>query len=83
MNTVFTAAALLAIAANASNQSVEDDGAPVVDPIVPVDPVVVVDDMWSNDKIKEHVSTNFGATEWDDLDAKDLLTAETMDIITG
>jgi len=82
MNTVFTAAALLAIAANASNQSVEDDVV-VVDPIVPVDPVVVVDDMWSNDKIKEHVSTNFGATEWDDLDAKDLLTAETMDIITG
>ena len=73
MKTIF-AAALLAASAIAAEQ---------VKILEPIDPVVIednLDDMWTDDDIKTHVSTHFGAPEWDSMN---LVTEATRETIAG
>jgi len=74
----FFAAALLAASAIAAetNQAVLNLG---------TKDEVKVDDMWTNDMIKDHVDTNFGnpTVEWDDFAATTLMNADATQQIAG
>jgi hypothetical protein len=75
MKTIF-AAALLAASAIAAEQ------VKIPEPVI-VDPIEIednLDDMWTDDDIKTHVSKNFGAKEWD---AMGLVTEATRETIAG
>jgi hypothetical protein len=73
MKTIFAAALLAASAIAAEQVKIPE----------PIDPVVIednLDDMWTDDDIKEHVSKNFGAPEWD---AMGLVSEATRETIAG
>ena len=56
-----------------------------VDSVVPVAPASgdnKIDDMWSNDKIKEFVSKNHGGYEWEAFEKNQLLTEQSRQAFT-
>jgi hypothetical protein len=70
----FFATALLAASAFAVEQSVAPE---------PIVAKADSDDMWTNDDIKDHVSENFGAEEWDAFTASHLVSEETIQTIAS
>ncbi len=73
MNKYFASALLVAYATAANQVPVKKPVEPVA-PVEPVEPSDPVDEMWTDDKIKDFVSDNFGGVEWDAFHEQNLVS---------